>query len=82
MSPLTHISSTKFVPGCLEDEQVYSTEAVSQTKYTDNFTPREAEVGSEHASSCTPIDYTLVSLASKNAIHLCDFVFTVEEKQS
>ena len=37
---------------------------------------------SEHASSCTPIDYTLVSLASKNAMHLCVFVCAVEEKQS
>ena len=80
MSPLTHISSTKFVPGCLEDEQVYSTEAVSQTKYTDNFTPREAEVGSEHASSCKPIDYTLVSLASKNAMHLFVFVLHCRRK--
>jgi hypothetical protein len=68
MNPLTHISSTKFVPGFLEDENAYSTKAASQTKDTDNFTPR---VGYEHASSFTPIYYTLVSLASKNAMHLC-----------
>jgi hypothetical protein len=52
----------------LEDEQVYSTEAASKPKDTDDFTPREAKVGFEHANSCTPIDYTLVSLASKIAM--------------